>query len=209
MVQMSNANGPADGQNGLSSSAKHGLISEWYSAVAMTCRRAPEPPSTRTRSRCSAQRLSVRARSPSNAGSVSCPVPCGLAPHSRHRLSRACSQPRSENPMRTSTVCPARTAPRNNSPNGRSVVSRMLSKSSRVPPSTRRRSYQSICRQPGLTTSTYSDSGTPSSTTVPWARPRPSDSTWARSGTVRPCSMLRPPQDRSSTSRPLRDSGNV
>jgi hypothetical protein len=61
----------------------------------------------------------------------------------------------------------------NSMPNGRSVVCRMLSKSKRVPPWMSRRSYQSICRQPGLSTSTYTDSGTPSITTVPWARPWP------------------------------------
>jgi hypothetical protein len=68
-------------------------------------------------------------------------------------------------------VCPGAAEPMNSMPNGRSVVCRMLSKSKRVPPSMSRRSYQSICRQPGLSTSRYTDSGTPSITTVPWARP--------------------------------------
>ena len=85
----------------------------------------------------------------------------------------------------------------------------MLSKSSRVPPSISRRSYQSICRQFGLCTSRYTDSGTPSITMVPCARPYPMLSTWARSGTVWPYSMASPPHDRSSTTRALRVSGNV
>jgi len=48
---------------------------------------------------------------------------------------------------------PGRVGPMNSRPNGRSVVCRMLSKSSRVPPSISRRSCHSICRQPGVSTS--------------------------------------------------------
>ena len=54
------------------------------------------------------------SRMRSKAGSAS--------PHSRRRFSQACSQPRSEKPIRTSTVWPARAGPMNSSPNGRSVV---------------------------------------------------------------------------------------
>ena len=51
IVQMSNTNGPDPGQNGLSSAAKHGLISEWYSAVANTVCWSLELDSVRTASR--------------------------------------------------------------------------------------------------------------------------------------------------------------
>jgi hypothetical protein len=117
--------------------------------------------------------------------------------------------PRSEKPSRTSIVCPARAEPMKSSPNGRRLVGRMLSKSSRVPPSIRRRSYHSICRHPGLSTSAYTESGTPSMTTVPCARPCPMLSIWARSGTVRPNSVASPPHDRSMTTRALLCAGNV
>src|SRR6476619_6305948 len=87
IVQTSKAKGPDAGQTGLSSSPKHGLINEWYSAVAITCRRAGVPPSTWTRPRWSSQRASVRVRTTSNTGS-------GSLPHSCRRFLRACAQPR-------------------------------------------------------------------------------------------------------------------
>ena len=104
IVQMSNANGPGVGQNGLSSSAKQGLISEWYSAVANTVRRAGVPPSTWTRSRWSR---------PAVAGALAQRVEgvVVVAALARAGSSRAWSQPRSENPSRTSTVWPARVGP--------------------------------------------------------------------------------------------------
>ena len=46
IVLMSNANGPSTGQNGLSSGARQGLMSEWYSAVANTVSRSADAAST-------------------------------------------------------------------------------------------------------------------------------------------------------------------
>ena len=59
----------------------------------------------------------------------------------------ACSTPRSEKPNRSSTTWPGSVGPRHIRPNGRSVVGRIRSKSSRVPPGISRRSYQSSWRQ--------------------------------------------------------------
>ena len=53
MVDRSKANGPGVGQNGDSSGARHGLMSEWYSAVAMTVSRSEDGVSTATLPRCS------------------------------------------------------------------------------------------------------------------------------------------------------------
>src|ERR1700754_4386043 len=103
MVQMSKTNDPDVGQNGLSSSPKHGLISEWYRLVANTVRRASVPPSTFTWSKYDDHFLRVRERHLSNRVRPS--------PSSSSRLARACSVPRSEKPIFSSTVCPATAGP--------------------------------------------------------------------------------------------------
>ncbi len=97
----------------------------------------------------------------------------------------------------------------NSSPKGRSVVWRMLSKSSRVPPSISLRSCQSICRQPGLCDLDVHRQRHALQHHRALRAAVPMLSTWARSGTVRPSSMSSPPQDRSTTTRALRLSGNV
>ena len=177
IVEMSYANGPGVGQNGLSSTARHGLISEWYSAVDSTVVRSAGP-STATLPRCSRQVDAVAARRDANDD--------GPGPQSASRLRRACSAPRSENPIRSSTTWPGSLGPAHIRPNGRSVVGRMWSKSNRVPPGIRRRSYQSIWRQAGVSHSTCTASGAPSMTTSPCATPGSTECRNARSGTVRP-----------------------
>ena len=201
MVDRSNANGPGVGQNGDSSIARHGLMSEWYSAVASTCCLSDEGVSTATLPRCSRHTSRVAARRSSNER--------GPGPHSRSSDSRACSTPRSENPNRSSTTWPACVGPAHMRPNGRSVVGRMRSKSRRVPPGMRRRSYQSSCRQPGASHSTRTASGAPSTTTSPSAQPAPTMPRCARSGTVRPNGMSSPPSEKSMTTRASWCAGNV
>jgi hypothetical protein len=163
IVAMSNANGPDAGQNGLSSGAKHGLTSEWYSAVANTVRRSLDAVSTRIVSRCSDHAALVAARRESKAW-----VP---SPQSARRFRRACSTPRSENPNRNSIDWPGSVGPRSSRPNGRSVVGRIESKSSWVPPGIRRWSYQSIWRHVGVSHSRWTASGAPSTTISPLATP--------------------------------------
>ena len=201
MVARSNANGPSAGQNGDSSGARHGLISEWYSAVEKTVCLSFDGVSTRILPSASCHTWAVAARLVAKLD--------GPGPHSRSRFSRAWSTPRSENPNRSSTTCPGSDGPAHMSPNGRSVVGRIRSKSSRVPPGMSRRSYQSICRQRGSSHSTWMASGAPSTTISPCAMPGLSECRCARSGTVRPCGMVRPPSEKSMTSRASRCAGNV
>ena len=106
-------------------------------------------------------------------------------------------RPRSEKPNRSSTTCPGSVGPAHISPNGRSVVGRIWSNSSRVPPGMSRRSYQSICRHRGASHSMWTASGAPSTTISPCAIPGPIECRCARSGTVRPCGMARPPSEKS------------
>ena len=133
----------------------------------------------------------------------------GPGPHSFSRFSRAWSTPRSENPNRSSTTCPGSDGPAHISPNGRSVVGRIRSKSSRVPPGMSRRSYQSSCRQRGSSHSTWIASGAPSTTISPCAIPGLIECRCARSGTVRPWGIDSPPSEKSMTSRASRCAGNV
>ena len=107
-------------------------------------------------------------------------------PQSASRFARACSTPRSEKPKRSSSTWPGSVGPRHISPNGRSVVGRIRSKSSRVPPGISRRSYQSSWRQPATSASRWTASGAPSTTISACATPGPSASRCARSGTVAP-----------------------
>ena len=201
IVDRSNANGPGVGQNGDSSGARHGFTSEWYSAVAMTVCLSDEGVSTATLPRCSRHTVRVAPRRSSNAG----PPP----PSSASNVSRAWSTPRSENPNRSSTTCPASAGPAHIRPNGRSVVGRMRSKSRRVPPGMSRRSYQSICRQPGASHSTRTASGAPSTTISPSACPGPTMPRCARSGIVRPNGMSSPPSEKSMTTRASWCAGSV
>ncbi len=193
IVAMSKTNGPAAGQNGLSFGAKHGLINEWYSAVLNTVRRSLEVVSTRIVSRCWDHAVLVCDRRVSKL--------CGPGPQSATRLLRAWSRPRSENPRRNSMVWPASVGPRSSRPNGRSVVGRIESKSSCVPPGMSRWSYQSICRHVGVSHSRWTASGAPSTTISPLATPGSMTPRRARVGTVRPCSIASPPSEKSITSR--------
>ena len=82
--------------------------------------------------------------------------------------------------------CELTVGPRHIRPNGRRVVGRIRSKSSRVPPCISRRSYQSSCRQSPRSHSTCTASGAPSTTVSAWATPGPSVCRCDRSGTVAP-----------------------
>ena len=201
MVEMSNTHGPFVGQNGLSSAAKDGLTSEWYSAVANTSRRWWLSVSTWIWLRDSSHAARVAWARRLKDGPPEAP--------SRSRFLRACSTPRSEKPMRSSTVWPSVVGPPHMKPKGRSVVGRMWSKARVEPPGMSLRSYHSSWRQPSTSHSMWTARGAPSTTISPCMMPGSTDSRWARSGTVEPYGIASPPMDMSTMTRASGWAGNV
>ena len=168
----------------------------------MTVRRAGVPPSTRTRSRWSSQRASVRARTTSKTGVGV----AALAPQVLPRLLAAAQReahayldglPGSAGAHEEQAegaqgglagCCRSRAGCRPRSAGGR----------------TRASAASSGCAPPGTPTAAR-----PPSRRCPARGRTPCSRRGPRSGTVWPCSMASPPHDRSSTTRALRVSGNV
>ena len=88
--------GPSVGQNGLSAGARHGLISEWYSAVEKIVCFSVDGVSIRILPSVERHTSAVSARREAKLD--------GPGPHSASRFLRAWSTPRSENPNRSSTT---------------------------------------------------------------------------------------------------------
>ena len=196
IVQRSNTKGPADGQNGLSPGAKHGFTSEWYSAVANTVWRPPDD----------VVRPGREPRCSRHALRVSCPAGIEAArrlPRSRcARFAVARSTPRSENPNPQLDRLPrgGRAAPQQaerpqcGGPDVVEVESRAALHQAPVVPE-----HLTPARCVALDvererSALYHDLAL-------CAAVGPSDWSWARSGTVAPCSIASPPSDRSMTSR--------
>ena len=127
------------GQNGLSCGARHGLMSEWYSAVENTVSRSADAASTVIALQLLAPRLLGAVPALAEPGGPDAAV----APEVRARLLDAAQREADAHLDALARLAGA--GP--HQAERRRVVGRMWSNASRVPPGMSRRSYQSIWRQ--------------------------------------------------------------
>ena len=203
MVQMSNANGPAVVQNGLSSGGEARLdqrvVERGAEDRALVGRTRPRPQPCRGGR---ATRPWVRARRRrSDRARRRTP---------RRRFARACSHPRSENPMPQLDRLPgSRRAhehqperPQRRRPDAVEVEAGAARRSAAG--RTRASAASRGRRTPGARPAAH-----PRRRSRPGRPPGASVASCARSGTVRPCGMARPPSEKSMTSRASRCAGKV